>query len=392
MFIITPPKKLTSYAFYTVILPQFHACLQQPTTDQIIFDFSDVEFIDSLVLPNLLCVGYWIVNRFDKPAKISVPSSAKYSRIRTYLSKSNFLKIARNYGLFIFDDNIEGGLLLSDYKSSINNIFVYEPFLKSDGRTDEEKTKERIYNQLQRTLKVFLADFITVYQDADFDYASLRKKLFSFCYEMIENAILHGNSFCFLGLQYYSTHRIKIAISDCGRGFMNSINDDRSRSIDIRFYEDELELHVNNPDLYSDLSKEKNRIAEQCPQLHDYDIDRLIQYPEMQSEAQGISYGLLTRVKFKTYGLFHVYQSLPKGGIIRVHSNDTRLILGESLKKLFAVYAEDVETGKKNESEIPALFFDQLTANERYQYNILTGPEFCGTHIELEFRMPQRRQ
>lgn len=389
-YIIAVRGNLTSFTFYNEVIPKLHDYFANDVQDPILFDFSRVKTIDPLVLPNFLCAGFWIYEYRGISAQIFVPSNLESLPLRTFLHRTGFVKLAQAYNLFEFDNNISGGLDDSAFHATLNRIElfqgIYQTTSEDDNKTieiDANRTKEQAWEKLIDSFVPFIKEFL---QKSDEKYVLenreiISSKLLFFCREVIENALLHGKSFCFLNMQYSSStvgKQIKISISDCGVGFRKSINADRSRSLKILTLQQQLQRNSTNERCDS-IEKEIGELRMQGYPLSDEDVERLAAYPYLESELEGIVYGLLSRSQ-KPYGLYSIHERIihALGGTIRIHSNDTQLVLSERMWAPLAVCTT------------PENLLSQLM-NRKYMKNIRTGLTFKGTHIEMEFPLDDRK-
>ena len=238
------------------------------------------------------------------------------------------------------------------------------------------------WEQLKKTFVPFISTFLQKSADP---YVQTHKKeissdLLSFCKELIENALLHGRSFCFFNMQYSSTFgkQIKLSISDCGIGFKRSINADCSRSQHIL----SLQQLVDNVGAEQvQMEAEIRQLLSQCYPLRQDDVEQLAGYPYMGTELEGIIYGLLSR-RFKPYGLYNIHQKIihRMGGTIRIHFNDRQMILSQRMWAPLAVCGAPEDLVKL------------LCSNEQYRANVRTGLTFKGMHIEIEFMLGENRE
>ncbi len=374
---------LTSYVFYNEVIAQLHNYFSKDIQSRILFDFSRVKSIDALVLPNLLCTGYWIEQHRGAPARIFIPGNLASVPLRTFLERTRFVELARTYGLFELDEDISGGLKDIVSRPTLNKLALFQIVYK-DSSTGEQpdidvaKTKEVAWEQLKKRFVPFISTFL---QKSTDPYVQTHRKeisddLLSFCKELIENALLHGRSFCFFNMQYSSTFgkQIKLSISDCGTGFKRSINTDCSRSQHILSLQRQLADNVGAERVQ--MEAEIQRLCSQCYSLKQDDVERLAGYPYMRTELEGMIYGLLSR-RSKPYGLYNIHQKVihRMGGTIRIHSNDAQIILSQRMWAPLEVCAR------------PENLVKLLRTNEQFTDNVRTGLTFKGTHIEIEFML-----
>lgn len=378
---------LTSYVFYNDVLAQLHNYFSDNIQSRILFDFSRVKSIDALVLPNLLCTGYWIAQHRNAPARIFIPGNQESIPLRTYLEQTRFVKMAQTYGLFELDEDISGGLNDAVSRPTLNKLELFQNVYK-DGPAGEErdidvpKTKERAWEQLKGTFVPFVATFL---QKSTNTYVQSHKQeifsdLLSFCKELIENALLHGRSFCFLNMQYSSNFgkQIRLSISDCGMGFKQSVNADRSRSQYIVSLQQQIQESAEQE--RTKLENKIRRLSDQCYPLRQDDVERLAEYPHLDTSLDGIVYGLLSR-RAKPYGLYNIHDKIihRMGGTIRIHSNDTQLILSQRMWLPLAV------------CDTPRDLVMLLRTDEQYAANVRTNLTFKGVHIEIEIMLDEDR-
>lgn len=377
---ITVDGNLTSYVFYNEIIAQLHNYFLKGIHSRILFDFSQIKSIDPLVLPNMLCAGYLLKNYIGFPAGIFIPGNLKSVPLRTFLERTKFFELARIYDLFEFNEDISGGLRDTIFQPTLNRLSLFQIVYTNDEQRDIDvaKTKQLAWAQLTKTFVPFITTFLQKSADP---YIQTHKKkitddLLSFCKELIENALLHGRSFCFFNMQYSSLFgkQIKLSISDCGIGFRQSINSDRSRSQRILLLQQQLDGSAKEK--RSHLKYEIERLLKQCHPLQQDDVERLAEYPYLSTGLEGIVYGLLSR-RSMPYGLHNIHQKVihRMGGTIRIHSSDTQLILSQRM------------WGPLEACATPKELATLLSENEQYAVNVRTGLGFKGTHIEIEFML-----
>lgn len=371
---------LTSYVFYTEVIARLHSYFSDDTQSRILFDFSRVKSIDALVLPNLLCAGYWIAQHRDAPARIFIPGNLESVPLRTYLEQTRFVEMAQTYGLFELDEGISGGLKDTALRPTLNKLALFQIVYKDTPAgeqpdIDVARTKERAWEQIKRTFVPFISTFL---QKSTNTYVQTHKQeissdLLSFCKELIENALLHGRSFCFVNMQYSSNFgkQIKLSISDCGMGFKRSMNADRSRSQHIVSLQRQASERTGGE--RARIEEEIRRLSDQCYPMRWDDVERLAGYPHLDTGLEGIVYGLLSR-RAKPYGLYNIHEKIihRMGGTIRIHSNDTQLILSQRMWAPLAV------------CDTPEKLVEVLRTDEQYAANVRTDLTFKGAHIEIE--------
>ena len=377
-YVVSIGENLTSYAFYKTVIPQLHDYFTNESDAKIVFDFSNTRGIDALVLPNLLCTGFWITKHLGTPAKLFIPDNLGFSHIRAFLNNSHFIEFARKYNLFEFDNSILGDADLSKMGHSLNRMQMFQIDNSIESDLAIEQAKLETWDQLKRSFLPFIETFLKRAQDKAIllnkDLISFR--LLSFMRELVENALFHGRSFCFLSVQYISSYKplIKISVSDCGIGFRDSINWDRRRSLEIL----NLLKEQSNATEHEKrgLVEKINLVQNEGLSLNNDDVCRLSAQPFLETELEGIVYGLLSRNQ-KPYGLYSVHKMISSmNGTIRIHSNDTQLILSPKMEL-------PLEIGITPQDLLRILENDKLVNT----YNVRRNLKFKGVHIELVFEL-----
>lgn len=305
-YIIHLDGNLTSYIFYNELLGKLHNYYIEGENKQLVFDFSQVNTIDPSVIPNLLCVGYIVSKSTGKAPKIFIPNNLSAGKLKRYLYDIQFIRHAQKYGLFSFDDSIGAGMSESNM-DKLNTTVLF----------NKNETEQESWNKLCRYSRGFANKFLEKYNS----YVVPVNLILELSHEIIENSKDHGKSFCFMTLQYnYSRQKVYIAYSDCGKGFLNSFQ--------------------NN-----------GRAAE--------------------NEIDAIVKGVFLRYQ-KPFGLYSVIKkTISLGGVVRIHSNKDQLILTQNMVLPFELANTDFDMKK--------LLFSESCKN-----NIRRNLKFSGVHIEIE--------
>lgn len=106
--IIKMPERITTLAFYEAILPQVYEIIRQRKPN-VLLDFSDVLKINSLVIPNLLCIGLWMGINNGKTPVIYIPETMGKENLKSYLYQIGFTKLAKKekYTISIIHQQLE---------------------------------------------------------------------------------------------------------------------------------------------------------------------------------------------------------------------------------------------------------------------------------------------
>lgn len=263
---INIPKDLTSYGFYNNVLAEINK-IERKEEQEIILDFSETYRIEALVVPNLLCLGYEIREKFGERAKIFIPDVSYSGGLKNYMNEIGFIKYAKKYSLFEFILPPDGGMLGKRIDPICGTLYF-----DTQNSIDEinRGVKFGIAPFAEQYLKKF--ENIHVYDDSIY----YRNDITEFLTEMIMNCKMHAKSFSFTTMHAkYSINKIYISVSDFGCGFYNTIG-----------------------------------LLEEC-----------------KDEVEAILAGVYKRKTSKVYGLYNVIRRvLEYNGKVRIHSNNTQII------------------------------------------------------------------
>ncbi len=326
---------VTSFSFYNKILPRLHSYFVMGIRDEIMFDFSDVEFVQPLVLPNLMVVASKLKEYFKNPIKLYIPWNPK---LLSYLKDINFFLFVKKFSLFEIDERYTGGyhkrVLYDECKTY---AFEYG--------TSKEMIREELRNSISIIEKIS--------QKPSAFTESSSERLLRIITEICHNACNHSGNKCFATFQSnYSTRskykKAYIAISDGGIGYYGSFKERLENGRDI-------DLTVTDKEHFLSFKDDKNLYA--------------------------ILEAIFYRKDFKMFGIYQVMtQVLHNNGVVRIHNDDTQLIF---TKKNFLKYINNwdalIEAFKgslknviDNELDIQ---FSPLRRNES---------RLAGVHIEME--------
>lgn len=340
----------TSYKFYHSLLPQLSLYARSKIKRNILFDFTNTKRVSSLVIPNLLCVGYIINTNYNFSPTIFVPDNSNSDNIRDFLHDIGFVQLARNYGLFTFTPSIDYGKS-HRILDPLCQTHEFNPNL--DNEDDESVIRTEVSRHFRDFFRTLLPDFNCALQSA----VGAEKYLFlgniaeDICAQLIYNSITHGNSFAFMSAEVnHAAEKIYISIADCGIGFKKCINTQIEHGQEPferrrKMMSDELEAIVNA--IFVRAEEEHNQI---------YGI-----------------YPLINRV-------------LGLNGTVRIHSVDTQLILTKSMQIKLAVAADN----RSNIAQIRQTFLKLMRDKKANTYNVYTNMKCGGVHIEIE--LPLRRE
>lgn len=321
------PHILSSREFYKM-LDVFDAIINQD--EVFVLDFTNVTKIDAVVIPNLLLLGRYLEQKTFNIPYIRLGENLSAGYLKKYLSNIKFYQLSELY--FYYENEAEkyGGLLGKD----MDDRNTTERFSIEDGAV---VARRRLYYNIFPFIKHYLKNFNIYENDVDLalDQNTFNNNIIAkFLEQMIDNSFAHGMSDAFVTVQTnYKMNRIYMSISDFGVGFYKSI-----------------------------LAEMPTKSSDEVTKNNDNNI--LMRNPKNELEAIWI--GIYKRRNSETYGLYNVIKSVLKlNGTIRIHSNDTQLILTDRLIDKFL--------------KGTLINSDQLT-----RYNIIRTSHFEGVHIEIE--------
>lgn len=330
-------EKVTTYNFYNSILPKLHYYFRSDSRNksEILIDFSNVEFINPNVIPNILTIGLILKSYYLEPVKLYIPWKPK---LLSYLSDIDFFTIVRKYDIFsLYERNI------GDYPTDqINREYKTYCF-------DEDTPKSNIRDKLKKSINVIK----TIYESKDSDeYLDEIMKIIYIFTEVCHNSCTHSEKSCFAAFQSNISEKTKykkayISISDSGVGYY--------RSLVRKLEEKKFKPVLCTENEFINLGANKNFIA--------------------------ILEAIFYRSNSENYGLFHVISEIASiNGIIRIHSEDTQLIITRSFYEEYLINVK--KTNYYSIKKIYDCFIEgknNAYDNVRHFKNI-----YKGVHLELE--------
>ena len=280
--------------------------------------------------------------------------------MRTYLHDIDFVKVAKDYGLFSFASSIDYGPR-QRIISSLNKTREFDFHEFADvtvGAEGEEKIKvdkAGVERKVGGLFGAFFSKYLSEFLETDStgENPEEAKELYNTaekqCMELIVNSIGHGESFAFMTAQVnYTQGRIYISVADCGIGFRTAVNKQIVKKQEpfqehIKPVEDELEAIVNA--IFS-RAKDENTI-----------------------------YGLYPLIK----------KVLRLNGIVRIHSVDTQLILTQKMLTRL-----DVAAGRGRSIQEIRDSFLNIVRREQGGGTVYTNMKCGGAHVEIE--LPLKRE
>ena len=338
LYKITFPENVTPYAYYYDIIPLLHNYFEENKQDYIVFDFSNVEFINPLVIPNLLTTALILRSYFSKPVKLYIPWRPS---LLSYLADIDFFSVSKRYGLFDIDERYIGDFPIEVINSECKTYF----FDEKSSLTNIKIVLSESYN----IIKLLHKDSGEFLRDSNDNFL----KIFNIMAELCYNACLHGSSQCFATIQTNIGKNVKfkkayISISDCGKGFYSTLLDKIRKDEDFT-------LNFCSKEQFLELQEEKNLIA----------------------MLEAIFY----RKPSKNYGIYHIFKYIVnQDGVMRIHSEDTQLII---TKNNYTGELEDLQILKDN---LVGILKQSILGKIDFKYSPVrkAKSKLKGVHIEIE--------
>jgi hypothetical protein len=335
-YIVKFDEDVTSFFFYNKMLPSLHEYFKFHRDSDLYFDFSDVEFVNPLVIPNILTLAVILKEYFGQPVRLFIPWKP---RLLSYLADIKFIDIVTRYSLFDIDEGYIGDYETHKIKEECKTfVFSYD--------SDEEY----IYNSISLSNEIFK----NIYRDDPNISVEKLDNLKKILTEICKNGCSHSKSMCFATMQTNLSRNIKfkkayISISDCGIGYYDSI---RSKILDSGF----------------------------LPYFMDKD-DYLKLEAIYEKDIAGILEAIFFRRDQAIYGMYDVINRVvANDGIVRIHSCQTQLIF---TKNNFSHYLND---NKKLLNDFKTKYDESIKSNLNTKYSSVRNSEakFKGVHIEIE--------
>lgn len=305
-------KYLTSAEFYKTTLPEIQTVMKYyDKISEIIFDFSGTSKIEPNVIPNFLCLGKTISNLFGRKAIIRIPETFEGGKLKNYMYLIGFTKYAKEY-----------------YK------FESDPYTGFEGKQidplcgticfEKEARKDQIGMKFDEMVGPFAEKYLRGYNHLCLETGQIENNITNLLKELTDNAAKHGESASYTTVHAkYSDRTIYIAISDMGKGFLKSCHSEHKDELE------EYRITINN-------------------------------------ELEAIEYCVYRNIESRIFGLNAIIKdTIAVGGKVRIHSNDTQIILTKRVEQLF----------------IDKTLFKDMGFQK---YNVRRNLPLGGTHIEIE--------
>lgn len=326
---------LSSIEFYRMI-NNFDVLLQGG--EQIVIDMSEVHRIDGNVIPNLILMGKWLERKTGIIPLIRLGRTFDAGYLKKYLFSMKFYDFTRNIYRYEDENDKYGGFEGKDMDKRNVTLHYEFPYNEYEDLPQNDSSRQRFRNAIAENVTIRVIhdtkEFLYRYFDM-FNYGPRAEKynrLADILGQIVGNSMSKGISEAYLTVQAnYKRNKIIVAASDTGCGMRESMAFNRT---------------------------EQNTDPKGYFLLND----------DPKTEEEAIVEGLCYRKGSGIYGLYNaVLELIDKwDGIVRIHSNDTQLILTSNAVEAY------------KEMRLLSYF------NE---YNRRNTAMFPGTHIEIEVPM-----
>ncbi len=272
--------------FYNTILKQIDNLKKQCFTGCIVLDFTDVGEFESSVIPNLLILGDHIKSYSGNRPLIYIDESNTSGSLKRYLYKIGFFNLCEQKARFYLDCDKYTGWPDQNKMDDLNTT-VYVEVASPEELAESQKPEypllsNRIWNYIHENLFTFSLKYLRSYQEFT-QYNDIQSEMesnmaLSMSHEIIKNSLIHGRSYSYVTFQINrSKKKIYLTLSDYGMGFYKNLQD---KGIKVK------------------------------------------------NEGMAIIEGIFIRAWEEGYGLYDVVcRTLEQFGIVRIHSNNTKIVL-----------------------------------------------------------------
>ena len=329
--------RITIFYFYNTILSQIEELKKHGFEGCIVLDFSDVVEIESSVIPNLLILGNYIeVNMKSKPV-IYIDETKTSGALKRYFYGIGFFNLCEQSERFYFDCNKYTGWPETKKMDESNTTVYFRKATLEELAISQEPEypllSKRIWEDIYSNLYIFSSRYLGAYQEFS-EYNDTRSEMesnmaLSMSHELIKNSLVHGKSYSYVTYQINrSRKKIYLTLSDFGMGFYNTLN---RKGIKV------------------------------------------------QDEGMAIIKGISMRADESGYGLYDVVcRTLKQCGIVRIHSNNTKIVLTNDYENQNDCYDTYLSYLERRD-------FDGLAKKlkNHAKYNCVNNLLLPGVHVEI---------
>jgi hypothetical protein len=293
-YVVRFPNKITTHCLYFDIIPQINEYINNKIylSKSLYFDWGIVDIVNPLSIPDILVMGKWIKRECGKKAVLYIPT------------KSNLLAYLDNVKFFQYNDGDDIYHILEEY---IGGYSIYKDTSKKTYHIEEDYTEDMIWNVMSSVQ----TSFESIYDGWTNNSVIVMNMIWNFCV----NSIKHGGTDCYATFQNIeSIQKFMVSVADWGQGIYSS--------------------------MYKRACKKENL------NLHFMTSERLIslknnRYREIHAIMEAIYY----RIDTPDFGIYDaVSETVKRNGIIRISSNNTRIIITSKFyEKFFILLHENKE-------------------------------------------------
>lgn len=341
---IKMPLYLDSERFYSYL---FLNKLRTIGNEEVVFDFSETKKIDPNIIPNLLILGKMIKDKTGVKARLYLPDTLSAGYLKNYLNQIKFTELAIKYDLFGYVTSPYGGLQGKEIDRTCKTVYF-------DGNSSVDEIGMIVGYEIKPFAERYLKNFDRYIKEEGL--IDIKNDILEFIYESVKNSLKHGRTASFVSFHSkYKDSTINISISDMGVGFKTSF--EKKREVLRR-------IDSNSPDV---TAEEYNDYSRWTP----YQLE-ILQKHQQLTELKSILAGINWEGQSKIYGLSNIVrQVLRYHGWMRIHSNDTQVVLTEESFEQLISSCDGENTEHENSF-------------------IKSGMNFPGVHIEIV--IPMRRK
>jgi hypothetical protein len=272
-------------------LEKFSTLYQKGAAPAVIWNLAELQprRINLAALTAFLAIAFRL-RRFTDYPPILRPSDD--SDVNDFLADISFFAIGREYKLWRFEPGRTTGLVKPGRTNPNSNIFIVN-LGEVPSRIDEiefNAWKDWVRGEIKKELLLKCGPLFKPHQRTAIPYRKeLVDELSITTAELGLNSVIHGRSPAFVGLQRTSA-RITVAISDCGVGFLRTLQE----------YRDQAQIRKNN-----------NKQA-------------LSEIPEVETDIQALLLGSL--INRKGYGVRRAISTVIRsGGWVNISSGNAQI-------------------------------------------------------------------
>lgn len=328
-YIVRFPQKVTTYSLYFEILPQINEYINRRIYEEkgILLDWGMVDVVNPLSIPYILVMGKYIKNVSNRRAVLFIPT------------KSDLLAYLDNVKFFQYNKADEIYYILEQY---IGGYSLVKDSTKKTYHIELDYTEDMIWN-VMRTVQ---ESFVKIYDKWEHNSVIVMNMIWNFCV----NSLKHGGTDCYATFQNIkSIQKFMVSVADGGKGIYSSMYERIEKC-------ERMNLHFMTPEKMSSLKHDK--------------------YRELHAIMEAIYY----RSDTPDFGIYDaVSETVSRKGIIRISSNNTRVVITVKFYNKFLLILKDNRELYFNEIEKAINEGSNIFVNNR---SYLPGVQ-CELEIDL---------